>query len=76
MKNPSDTTENQARNLPACSTVPKPTALLRAPLTQIHDRNTIKMQVQVSGIPKKIFGKGGVRQQFFSGWGVGFNKFS
>ena len=36
MKNSSDTTENQCRNLPACTAVPQPTAPVAENLTWIH----------------------------------------
>jgi len=34
MKNSNDTIGNKTRDLPTCNTVPQPTALPRAPVTQ------------------------------------------
>ena len=40
MKNSNDTIENRNRDLPACSALPQPTALQRAPFSEEHFENS------------------------------------
>jgi hypothetical protein len=51
MKNSSDTIGNRTRDLPACSTVPQPTAPPRAPLYCVLDRITAhQINTKLNGV--------------------------
>jgi len=54
LKNSSDTIGNQTRDLPACSALPQPTALLRAPNYEVihvkYNENVSVLLSQLSGM--------------------------
>jgi hypothetical protein len=48
MKNSNDTTRNQTHNLPACSTVPQPTAPPCAPMMTVMNINLPYFSMQIT----------------------------